>query len=287
MRDGRLEAIFRRWGVWNEDQARLYARLDWRDGSSAGLKPRPTDRDPGEQRGDGGRVGRGATLCAGDVRARPASRSCCRACRWRWRCCSAALIAAGRVYGGRPLQRVLTAYVEVIRGTPLLLQLFVIYFGLAAVIELPAFVAALLGLALNYAAYESEIYRGALLGGPGRSARGGADARTSVARRRSGWCVVRRRSVWRSADDQRLRRAAQGQLARLGDHRRRTDQADVDLRREHRQLGGSRGALRGAVSACCRSRWRTPRDGSSGDGAQPMSVLEVDDSRSACAAADV
>ncbi len=72
------------------------------------------------------------------------------------------LIAAGRVYGTRPLQAVLTVYVEVIRGTPLLLQLFVIYFGLAAVIELPAFVAALLGLALNYAAYESEIYRGAL-----------------------------------------------------------------------------------------------------------------------------
>jgi polar amino acid transport system substrate-binding protein len=50
----------------------------------------------------------------------------------------------------------------VIRGTPLLLQLFVIYFGLAAVIQLPAFLAALIGLGLNYGAYESEIYRGAL-----------------------------------------------------------------------------------------------------------------------------
>jgi ABC-type amino acid transport system permease subunit len=66
------------------------------------------------------------------------------------------------VYGGRPLQVVLTAWVEVTRGTPLLLQLFVLYFGLASVIELPAFAAALLGLGLNYAAYESEIYRGAL-----------------------------------------------------------------------------------------------------------------------------
>src|SRR5678809_271566 len=36
------------------------------------------------------------------------------------------------------------------------------YYGLAAAIRLPAFIAALLGLALNYAAYESEIYRGAL-----------------------------------------------------------------------------------------------------------------------------
>jgi polar amino acid transport system substrate-binding protein len=37
---------------------------------------------------------------------------------------------------------------------------------LASVIELPAFLAAMLGLALNYAAYESEIYRGALLAVP-------------------------------------------------------------------------------------------------------------------------
>jgi polar amino acid transport system substrate-binding protein len=52
--------------------------------------------------------------------------------------------------------------VELMRGTPVLLQLFVIYYGLAAAIRLPAFIAAVVGLALNYAAYESEIYRGAL-----------------------------------------------------------------------------------------------------------------------------
>ena len=44
----------------------------------------------------------------------------------------------------------------------MLLQLFVLYYGLASVVRLPAFIAALLGLGLNYAAYESEIYRGAL-----------------------------------------------------------------------------------------------------------------------------
>jgi His/Glu/Gln/Arg/opine family amino acid ABC transporter permease subunit len=73
-----------------------------------------------------------------------------------------AAIASGRVYGPRPVQVVLTAFVEIIRGTPLLLQLFVLYFGLATLVQLPAFLAALLGLGLNYAAYESEIYRGAL-----------------------------------------------------------------------------------------------------------------------------
>jgi len=72
------------------------------------------------------------------------------------------LVAAGRVYGGAPLRSALAAWVEVIRGTPVLLQLFVLYYGLSSVVRLPAFVAAVVGLGLNYAAYESEIYRGAL-----------------------------------------------------------------------------------------------------------------------------
>ena len=76
------------------------------------------------------------------------------------------VIASGRVYGPRPIQFVLTAFVEIIRGTPLLLQLFVLYFGLAGVVQLPAFLAAMVGLGVNYAAYESEIYRGALLAVP-------------------------------------------------------------------------------------------------------------------------
>jgi polar amino acid transport system substrate-binding protein len=72
------------------------------------------------------------------------------------------LIATGRVYGARPVRVLFIAYVELMRGTPILLQLFVLYYGIAAAVRLPAFVAALLGLALNYAAYESEIYRSAL-----------------------------------------------------------------------------------------------------------------------------
>jgi polar amino acid transport system substrate-binding protein len=56
----------------------------------------------------------------------------------------------------------LTGWVELVRGTPLLLQLFVLYFGLESFVQLPAVAAAVLGLGLNYGAYESEIYRGAL-----------------------------------------------------------------------------------------------------------------------------
>ena len=52
------------------------------------------------------------------------------------------------------------AYIEVIRGTPLLIQLYLIYYGLPNLgIRLSAFVAAVLGLGLNYAAYEAENYR--------------------------------------------------------------------------------------------------------------------------------
>ena len=70
-----------------------------------------------------------------------------------------ALRSSGPPWG---LRGALVGYVELIRGTPILLQLFVLYYGIAAAIRLPAFAAALIGLALNYAAYESEIYRGAL-----------------------------------------------------------------------------------------------------------------------------
>jgi polar amino acid transport system substrate-binding protein len=71
-------------------------------------------------------------------------------------------LAAGRIYGAAWLRLATTLYVEVVRGTPVLLQLFVIYYGLSSVVRLPALLAAVLGLGLNYAAYEAEIYRGAL-----------------------------------------------------------------------------------------------------------------------------
>jgi polar amino acid transport system substrate-binding protein len=71
-------------------------------------------------------------------------------------------LASGRLYGPAALRLASAVYVELVRGTPVLLQLFVIYYGLAGIVRLPAFLAAVLGLGLNYAAYEAEIYRGAL-----------------------------------------------------------------------------------------------------------------------------
>lgn len=70
------------------------------------------------------------------------------------------LIAIGRIYGSKWVARPLTAYVEFLRGTPLMLQLYFIFFFLPELgVQIPALATAILGLAVNYSAYESEIYR--------------------------------------------------------------------------------------------------------------------------------
>jgi polar amino acid transport system substrate-binding protein len=76
------------------------------------------------------------------------------------------LLAAARVSAGRFARGVAATYVELLRGTPVLLQLYVLYFGLAPVLRLGPITAATLGLGLNYAAYEAEVYRGALIAVP-------------------------------------------------------------------------------------------------------------------------
>jgi polar amino acid transport system permease protein len=70
------------------------------------------------------------------------------------------IVALARVTRFRPIRAFATFYVEVIRGTPCLLQLFYIYFVLPAFgIRLAAFTAGVIGLTVNYAAYMSEVYR--------------------------------------------------------------------------------------------------------------------------------
>lgn len=76
-------------------------------------------------------------------------------------------IALARIYGSAPVRFLAVTYVEIVRGTPLLLQLLVLYFGLPELgISLPAFAAGVIGLGMNYAAYESEVYRAAILAIP-------------------------------------------------------------------------------------------------------------------------
>jgi polar amino acid transport system substrate-binding protein len=147
MRDGSLEKSFRAWNVWNDAQARYVA------GASA---PRPTVSGSPVQRPESPAAYLPSLLRAAVVTLALSMLAMALAVA------AGVGIAAGRVYGAGLVRGALATYVEVVRGTPVLLQLFVIYYGLSNVVRLPAFLAAVLGLGLNYAAYESEIYRGAL-----------------------------------------------------------------------------------------------------------------------------
>lgn len=74
------------------------------------------------------------------------------------------LVALARISTIKPLRATAVFYVEVIRGTPLLVQLVYIFFVLPSIgLEIQPVPAGILGLGLNYAAYLSEVFRSAIL----------------------------------------------------------------------------------------------------------------------------
>jgi polar amino acid transport system substrate-binding protein len=151
MADGRLESIFRKWQVWTEEQSTQYSAViaGQLTTSAVASASAVSWRD--------------ATLRYLPSLLRAAVITLVLSCLAMLLAVAAGVaVAVGRVYGDPLTRRAMILYVEVMRGTPVLLQLFVIYYGLSGVVRLPAFIAALLGLGLNYAAYESEIYRSAL-----------------------------------------------------------------------------------------------------------------------------
>ena len=71
--------------------------------------------------------------------------------------------AVARVYGGAVLRRLVGIYVETIRNTPLLIQIFIVYFGLSSLgLKLSAEVSAVIALTVNMGAYTTEIMRAGL-----------------------------------------------------------------------------------------------------------------------------
>lgn len=71
------------------------------------------------------------------------------------------------MYGNRLFYWVSTGYVELFRGTPMLVQMFFIYLGLPhAGIVFDAFTAAVIAITLNSAAYQAEYFRGSVLSVP-------------------------------------------------------------------------------------------------------------------------
>lgn len=74
------------------------------------------------------------------------------------------LLALARSYGPNWLQKAASIYIAIFRGTPLLVQLFIIYYGLPELgITLTQDAAAFLALGLNSASYQAEYLRGAII----------------------------------------------------------------------------------------------------------------------------
>jgi len=150
-RDDTLRRIYAKYGLWDADQERL---VDWKPDGLRGRRQVSTLRE-------------WRTYLPMLLRA---------AVTTVWVTCAGMAVAVVlglglalvRIYAPAPLNWVAIAYIEVFRGTPLLLQIYFIYFGLAQQLgfKLSAGLAAVLALGLNYAATEAENYRAGLLGVP-------------------------------------------------------------------------------------------------------------------------
>jgi polar amino acid transport system substrate-binding protein len=176
-RDGRMRSILERYGMWNDAQAMRALETDRTDGF--------VDRAPtsGEKPSDGSAAPsgnsqstsiRGFTVIAqrGWFLVRAAVMTvllsvCAMPLAIAIGLCMALLRLYGKWYVATPA----TMYVELVRGTPLVLQLYVIYFLVPEIVKvivpgshftISAFWSAVTGLAVNYSAYEAEIYRAGL-----------------------------------------------------------------------------------------------------------------------------
>lgn len=154
--DGTLERILRKWNLWNDAQTELYAAV-------------PASRQPPPP-SEGGRPSFDLTTSSFNwpeaiIRL---SRAAIVTVLIAFGSILIALVlgmplAMGQSKGPGWLQALSTTYVEFFRGTPVLVQLLFLYFGLPRIgLAMPGWLTALIGLGLNYAAYESQVYRAAL-----------------------------------------------------------------------------------------------------------------------------
>jgi polar amino acid transport system substrate-binding protein len=148
LRDGTLRDLYERYGLWNDDQKELAKLADrW---------PPPVP-EPENSLAD-------FALLLGKAAVVTVQLACL---SMPLAMLAGLLVAVARLYGPRWLDWVLGAYVELLRGTPVLMQLFVIFYLLPHVgLTLPPFWAGVLALAVNYSAYEAENYRAGLLAIP-------------------------------------------------------------------------------------------------------------------------
>jgi polar amino acid transport system substrate-binding protein len=161
-REGTLRAIYERWGLWNQETAELLGDPDpsprgvpeqyeaWR--LAVGKAPPFLDRVRERYPATLALFARGAVMTLGVSLLAMALAVAV-----------GVVLAVMRVYGPRPLRWLAAGYIEVVRGTPLLVQLTLVYFGLPQLgLRLDPLPAGVLTLGLNYAAAEAENYRAGL-----------------------------------------------------------------------------------------------------------------------------
>jgi polar amino acid transport system substrate-binding protein len=148
---GELRRIYEQWGIWNDDQLRLF--------SGGPVVFENVLKDTATQLTFGKYF---PLLCASawvTIKLAVLSMALAMAIGLP--------VALARLYGATPVRWLAVVYVEFFRGTPVLLLLYLLYYGVPALLKSqfglvfrPAdFTVAILTFGLNYAAYESEIYR--------------------------------------------------------------------------------------------------------------------------------
>jgi polar amino acid transport system substrate-binding protein len=161
-RGGRLRAIYERWGIWNAETARLLGDPDPRPRTPA-LAWESWRVSVAAQPPFWERVFTRYPSLAGVFARAAALTLVVSALAMALAIALGVALAGARAFAPKPLAALAVAYVELFRGTPLLVQLVVLYFGLPELgVTLSPFLAGVLALGLNYAATESENYRAGL-----------------------------------------------------------------------------------------------------------------------------
>ncbi|HXD89358.1 MAG TPA: ABC transporter substrate-binding protein/permease [Urbifossiella sp.] len=159
LKDGTLERIYRKYNLWNADQEWLCFQQtgEW-----------PSSEEVGE-RIAAGEKGNPWPRMLGELLRAAGMTVFLSFASFPLAMFIGLLVALGRVYGPRWLAIPLEMYVEVLRGTPLLLQLYIVFYlvpGVVPALTLSPLAAGIIGLAINYSAYEAENYRAGLLAIP-------------------------------------------------------------------------------------------------------------------------
>ena len=161
IRDGTLRALYEKWGIWNQATAELFADTRasvteapeyerWR--AAVGALPPFWERVRTRYPAFIALFLRGAGLTL-----------LVSLCAMAMAIALGIGMAMARRYGPGPVRWLAVAYIEFFRGTPLLIQLTMLYFGLPELgVRLDPFVAGVVALGLNYAAAEAENYRAGL-----------------------------------------------------------------------------------------------------------------------------